>query len=78
MAELAIHFAGRLQWLNPKTGVRTTILPGWAACCSDLRADRIRQRGNHTRNAADVTCRACRKLMLKSEARLDWKEGGGG
>jgi hypothetical protein len=59
-----IHYAGAVN--TP----RMKILPGWAACCSGDKADRIRANGNNTMNPKDVTCAACRRIMAK-DSRLN-------
>lgn len=55
-----IHYAGSARY------GRTRILAGWAACCSGTTADRIRATGQHTYVPADVTCAACRRVMVKA------------
>jgi hypothetical protein len=62
-----IHYSGAVR--TP----RTTILAGWAACCSGIKAERIRANGNNTNNPVDVTCRACLKVMAKDESILGMK-----
>ena len=61
-----IHYAGPIR-AQLKSSFRI-VLPGWAACCSGERAERIRERRQHTRIAADVTCAACLRLMAAHEA----------
>lgn len=61
-----IHFAGRLEWVD-KRGFCTTILAGWAACCSGRRAEAVRRDRNHTYDPKLVTCKECLK-------RLEWAE----
>jgi hypothetical protein len=59
MKTLKIHYAG---------GVRTPrmkILPGWAACCSGEKAERIRAAGNNTYDPTEVTCTSCKRIMAK-------------
>jgi hypothetical protein len=65
-AEPRIHFAGALEY-NDRRGYRCTVFPGWAACCSDLRAKAIRERGNHTYDKSKVTCAHCRVLIAKAD-----------
>jgi len=62
-----IHYSGAVR--TP----RTKILPGWAACCSGVKADRIRADGNNTADPAKVTCAACLRVMAKDESIFDRK-----
>lgn len=64
MTRTKTHFGGLLQWLRGRE--LTIILAGHAACG--------RQSGRSTREASNVTCRLCRSLMQKSEARLAWSD----
>lgn len=57
-----IHYSGAVR--TP----RTNILAGWAACCSGVKAEQIRAKGNSTRNPSEVTCRACLRVMAKDES----------
>jgi len=62
MKEPKIHYSG---------GVRTPrmkILPGWAVCCSGIKAENIKDKGYSTDDTADVTCRACLRIMAKDES----------
>lgn len=59
---MVIHYSGAVR--TP----RTRILAGWAACCSGIKAERIRANGNNTDNPANVTCRACLRVMAKDES----------
>jgi len=59
MKKPKIHYSG---------GVRTPrvkILPGWAACCSGEKAERIRAAGANTYDPTEVTCAACKRVMAK-------------
>ena len=55
------HYAGEIIWENG------SVLPGWAACCSGDRAVEIRERGNHTLNKVEVTCKQCLKMIARHE-----------
>lgn len=55
----AIHYAGAVRT------ARMRVLPGWAACCSGDKADRIRAEGQHTYDPTKVTCTACKRVMAK-------------
>jgi hypothetical protein len=57
----ATHYIGGLSWTV--RGIRTTILPGWAACCSGKRAEIIRLNGNGTTEPRKVTCKLCLRSM---------------
>lgn len=57
-----IHYASRIDH------ARGIVLAGWAACCSGDRAIRIRERGQHSRNRADVTCKSCLDMIAKGDA----------
>lgn len=54
-----IHYAG------PIRTSRMRVLPGWAACCSGDRAERIRAEGAHSYVIGEVTCRACLRTMAR-------------
>lgn len=56
----AIHYAGAVRTM------RMRVLPGWAACCSGEKADRIRAESRHTYDPAKVTCAACKRVMTKA------------
>ena len=55
-----IHYAGEIV-----TATSTT-LPGWAACCSGLRAEKIRAEGSHTYRAPEVTCGRCLAILART------------
>ena len=57
--EPKIHYAGAV------TAGRTHVLPGWAACCSGHRAEKIRAERQNTRDPEKVTCAACLKMMVR-------------
>ena len=61
-----VHYAGALSWDHGKS--RTTILGGWAACCSGDKADAIRKRGDHSYESSAVTCKRCLANMAKATA----------
>ncbi len=67
MVATVVHFAGPLRWMN-RNGAVTTILAGWAACCSGDRAERIRSDGRNTVVPRLVSCKACLKAMAKAES----------
>lgn len=52
-----LHYAG------PVRTKRMRILPGWAACCSGEKAEKIRALGHNTMLPGAVTCQACLKIM---------------
>lgn len=56
-----IHFAGEVRTK------RMHVLPGWAACCSGEKADRIKRERQHTYKPQEVTCWSCRRVMLRDE-----------
>jgi hypothetical protein len=56
----AIHYAGEIQTL------RKHVAPGWAACCSGMRAVRIRAEGRNTKAMNKVTCRVCLHIMSQA------------
>ncbi len=58
----ALHYSGEIKHANGH------VLPGWAACCSGDRADKIRADGSHTRHRGQVTCKACLKMIAKHDA----------
>jgi len=57
-----IHYSGAVRTS------RTKILPGWAACCSGLKADKIRADGNNTADPDKVTCASCLRVMAKDKS----------
>jgi hypothetical protein len=59
-----IHYAGALSWRQGKT--KTSVLAGWAACCSGDRAEKIRAAGTHTYEASAVTCKRCLTCLDKA------------
>lgn len=61
-----VHFAGPLRYAGANGHV-TTILSGWAACCTGLRAEQVRRRKAHSYVRTEVTCKACLKAMSKEE-----------
>lgn len=61
---MKIHYSGGLRTRFGKKGLRIA-LPGWAACTSGEKAEKIRRAGNQTRDRDDVTCAACLKLFEK-------------
>lgn len=60
MSSNRIHYAGEVFTK------RARILRGWAACCSGRRAENIRRDGANTMNPADVTCKACLRVMERA------------
>lgn len=58
MKAQVIHYAGALRWTD-KRGATTSILGGWAACCSGRVAEAVRRDGNHTLDPKLVTCKKC-------------------
>ena len=54
-----IHYAGSVK--TP----RMRIIPGYAACCSGEKAERIRAAGNNSLDPNKVTCVACKRVMEK-------------
>lgn len=60
-----MHFRGALQWTTGR-GVKTVIAAGWAACCSGIKADRIRTRGQNTYDKSKVDCKGCLAAMRKA------------
>jgi len=62
-----IHYSGAVR--TP----RTKILPGWAACCSGPKADKIRADGNNTADPDKVTCAACLCVMAKDKSIFNTK-----
>ena len=54
-----IHYSGEVRTHNMR------ILPGWSACCSGEKAERIRAAGNKSTNPDKVTCTACKRVMAK-------------
>ena len=67
MKKPKIHYAGAVRTPTVK------ILPGWAACCSGDKADRIRSAGANTYDPEMVTCAACRRVMAKDKSIFDLK-----
>jgi hypothetical protein len=65
MKNSKIHYAGAVRTPTMK------ILPGWAACCSGDKAERIRLSGANTWEPALVTCMACKRAMAKDRSILD-------
>lgn len=59
-----VHYSGPVR--TPKL----KILPGWAACCSGDRAERIRAEGRNTLIIAEVTCKACLRVIAKDPSIL--------
>lgn len=57
-----IHYAGECRTRNMH------ILPGWAACCSGFKAEKIRAEGRHSFDRAKVNCAACLKVITKHDA----------
>lgn len=57
-----IHWAGGIKHSHGR------VLEGWAACCSGDRCYAISDRGNYTENRANVTCKACMKMLEKHDA----------
>lgn len=60
----------RLPTIHYSGGIRATVgkmfcirLPGWPACCSGVRCEKIAELGNMTRDRDKVTCKACLKLI---------------
>jgi len=54
----ALHYAGELVYRSGAQG-SMHILPGWAACCFDDAARKIRRERRHTYDRAAVTCKRC-------------------
>lgn len=61
----AIHYAGGLRWATARNTV-TTVLAGWAACCSGRRAEAIRRRGMHSYLPEAVTCKSCKAAIARA------------
>ena len=56
---MKIHYAGEIIWAGGN------ILPGWAACCSGNKTIAIRNRGNHSYDEEDVTCKSCLRMIQR-------------
>ena len=56
-----IHYAGRIDFRGG------WILAGWAACCSGINAENIRDRKEHTHDRQAVTCKRCLKMLDKDD-----------
>ncbi len=56
--EEAVHYAGEL-WIQRARGKVRVIFPGFAACCSGLKALRIAREKRHTYDVTRVTCARC-------------------
>lgn len=67
MKKPKIHYAGAVRTPTMK------VLPGWAACCSGDKAERIRSTGANTRDPALVTCAACKRMMAKDKSIFELK-----
>lgn len=63
MKKPKIHYSGEVITGNMR------IIPGWAACCSGEKAERIRASGNNSTDPGNVTCAACKRVMAK-DARI--------
>jgi hypothetical protein len=66
-ASNAVHYAGPCGWRVNKRTVRI-IFAGFAACCSGERARKIAERGEHTYDAAAVTCAKCLNRIERTRA----------
>ena len=62
-----IHYAGPIQVS------RKRILPGWAACCSGLKAEEIRETGMHSYGRSEVTCARCLRMIAAHDAYAEAK-----
>ncbi len=60
----AVHFSGGLSYRSG--GGVTTLLAGWAACCSGDRAWRIKRLVRLTRDPAAATCKTCLRMIEKA------------
>jgi hypothetical protein len=68
-----VHYAGSIQY-KAKKGPIVTIAPGFAACCTGDRAQKIALEGMHTYRTTNVTCAHCQKLIERHRAYLKTKK----
>ena len=63
MSTHRIHYAGEVYTK------RSHGFAGWAACCSGSKAERIRAERWNTYEPAEVTCKACLRVMARATDR---------
>lgn len=67
MGEPTIHYAGGILYCSGRDRRGSTrMLPGWPACCSGRRAEKIAAAGEQSMDIARVTCARCRALWQRS------------
>ncbi len=65
----SIHYAGSARWRSgPKQRTVTTVSGGFALCCSGQRARDIAERGDHSHDRTEVTCKLCLAFLVKADA----------
>ena len=70
MGKRVIHYAGEIR------ARRLHVLPGWAACCSGIKAEEIRAERRNTYMRGAVTCRRCLAVIAKHDEYNAKPEGG--
>lgn len=65
MAEKPIHYSGGVLYATGAQGC-TEMLPGWPACCSGPRAEKIARASEQTTDIEHVTCAKCRSLWQRT------------
>lgn len=67
MNDRKIHYAGGVLYCSgPGRRGSTRMLPGWPACCSGSRAEKIAAAGEQSSDIARVTCARCLALWHRS------------
>lgn len=60
-----VHYSGGVLYCTGAQGC-TEMLPGWPACCSGRRAEKIAAAGEQSTDIARVTCPRCRDLWQRT------------